>query len=147
MEKWTNINTGLDHFLLLGGISEAGQDRIRGTFVVSENQTYLGVEALAQLGAMHVRFITDFSGHAVLLSIHKCDIRGEIVRNSRFFLSGKLLSRSSRGFLYSLKADSEDGTLIAGEFLFAIIPYDRQFKQECIEGHYRKVFSCLKNGS
>lgn len=146
MEKLT-INTGLDCFLLLDCIREAGQDNIEGTLFFTGNQCYLGIEALAQLGAMHVRYITDFSCHAFLLSIRKCSIQEKFVPNSGLLLSGKLLSRSKRGFLYTLKAHSEDKTLIAGEFLFAAIPYDQKFKKECLESHYRKVFSCLKNGS
>ncbi len=141
------INTGLDRFLLLDCISKAGQNSIEGTLFLSDNQFYLGIEALAQLGAMHLRFITDFACHAFLLGIRKCSIQEKFVRNSSLLLSGKLMSRSTSGFLYALNAVSEDKTIIAGEFLFAVIPYDEKFKKECLESHYRKVFSCLKNGS
>jgi len=146
MEKLT-INTGLDRFLLLDCIRGIGQNNIEGTLFLSDNQCCLGIEALAQLGAMHVRFITGFSCHAFLLSIRKCSIQENFVQNSKLFLSGKLLSRSTKGFLYAMNAASEDKTLIAGEFLFAVIPYDQNFKKECLESHYRRVFSCLKNGS
>jgi len=140
------INTGLDRFLLLDSISEAGQNSIEGTLFLSGKQWYLGIEALAQLGAMHVRYITGFSCHAFLLSIRKCSIQEKAALNSSLLLSGKLLSRSTKGFLYALNAVSEEKTLIAGEFLFATISYDQKFKKESLESHYRKVFSCLKNG-
>jgi len=141
------INTCLDRFLLLDCIRGVGQNSIEGSLFLSGNQCYLGIEALAQLGAMHVRFITGFSGHAFLLGIRKCSIQEKFVRNSSLLLSGKLLSRSTSGFLYALNAAIEDKTLIVGEFLYATIPYDQKFKKECLESHYRKVFSCLKNGS
>lgn len=146
METLT-IHTGLDRFLLLDSISEIMQSSIKGTLFLSGDHRYLGIESLAQLGAMHVRFITGFSGHAFLLSIRTCSIQEKFVPNSNLLLSGKLLSRSTSGFLYALDAVSEGETFIAGEFLFATIPYDQNFKKKCLESHYRKVFSCLKNGS
>ncbi|MFO7559131.1 MAG: hypothetical protein R6X10_09905 [Desulfobacterales bacterium] len=146
METLT-IHTGLDRFLLLDSISGIGQNSIEGTLFLSGDHRYLGIESLAQLGAMHLRFITGFSCHAFLLSIRTCSIQDKFVPNSNLLLSGKLLSRSISGFLYALDAVSEGKTLIAGEFLFATIPYDQKFKKRRLENHYRKVFSCLKNGS
>ena len=139
------INTGLDRFILIDKISEAGTGKISGTKNFSDAPIYLGIESLAQLGAYHVRFLTDFESHAFLSKITNCLIPAQQVLNGEYSLCGTLLGRSASAFSYFLEAKKAGKTRIKGKFLFATVSYDRNFRREILQNHYRTIFSCLKN--
>ena len=62
-----------------------------------------------------------------------------------YTLSGTLVNRSSSAFSYTLQAKRGGSVRIEGEFLFATVDYDKVFKREILQEHYRNVFSCLRN--
>ena len=65
----TSINTGLNGFILVDRSIQAGKQDISGLKTFANAPAYLGLESLAQLGAFHVRYITEFKRHAFLLKI------------------------------------------------------------------------------
>ena len=144
MQKIT-VNTGRDSFILLDRIIQAETQLIRGIKTFKNETAYLGIESLAQLGAFHVRYITDFKRHAFLLKINQCLMPSQTVLHGIYHLSGVLVSWSDSAFSYELQARKEGRVQIEGAFLFATVDYDRHFKQEIIQQHYRDVFSCLQN--
>ncbi len=141
------VNTGLDGFVLVDKIIQTESQNISGIKTFVNDPAYLGLESLAQLGAYHVRFLTDFKRHAFLLKITYCMMPAKALLDGRYKLSGRLLSRSATAFSYFLQGEEENEIQIEGEFLFATVDYDRRFKRAALQGHYRKIFSCLKNGS
>jgi hypothetical protein len=146
MEKIT-INTGLHRFLLLDRITAVDQKNIQGYCLLSESQAYISVEAMAQLGAMHVRYRTDFSCHAFLLGIGNLHMPEKYNHPVKLNMTGILKSRSTSSFSYAVTSEFAGGDAINGDFLYATIPYDEQFQKERLKIHYEKVFSCLQNVS
>jgi len=139
------INTKLPGFVLIDKITEATAEYINGIKNFSNAPVYLCIESLAQLGAYHIRFITRFERHAFLLKITSCLMPAPKVIDGRYLLYGTLLSRSESAFTYRLRAKKENETSIEAEFLYATVDYNRNFKKERLQNHYRKVFSCLQN--
>lgn len=145
--KKIEVNTGLDGFVLLDRITETGTSNIAGEKKYFNDPVYLGIEALAQLGAGHVRLITGFKSHAFLLKINQCTIPAHHVLNGIYLLKGTLVSQSKTAFCYALQAGKENKVQIEGEFLYATIDYDHMFNKKILQAHYRKVFSCLQRES
>ena len=138
------INSGLDGFVLLDGISETGATTIMGERRYYNDPVYLGIESLAQLGAYHVRFINDFEIHAFLLKINHCHVIGSKILHGEYLIDGRLINRSKSSYSYFLRAKKEDQIQIEGEFLFSTLKYDNNFNKKMLEKHYRMVFSCLR---
>ncbi|MFZ2444714.1 MAG: hypothetical protein WAW37_00010 [Syntrophobacteraceae bacterium] len=142
------LRSGLSGFVLLDEIRDAGPDTVTGCKRFERAPLYLGIEALAQLGAFHVRYLVDFAKHAFLLGVKRCSLPPVEELDGPFRLSGKLESRSSAAFSYRLGGVGEGGTAMEGEFLFALAEYDGAgFGADILRAHYRKVFSCLRSGS
>ena len=149
MEKLQNItvNTGLKSFVLIDRIAHAEARNIRGIKTFVNAPACLGLESLVQLGAFHVRYLTDFERHAFLLKITRCLMPAQGELNGTYALSGRLVSRCRSAFSYILEAKKDDKVRIDGEFMFATVDYDRIFKKEILLDHYRNVFLCLKSDS
>jgi len=139
------INTGLNGFIMLDGIAAVTDSHITGTRYFSDAPVYLGLESLAQLGAFHVRRLIDFSRHVFLLKIVNCSLPAGHGLNGEYALSGKIINRSDAAFLSRLRAEREGEKAIEGDFLYASIDYDTNFRKETLRHHYRKLFSCLQN--
>ncbi len=144
-ETKIEIQTGLTGFIMLDSICEAGATEIMGIRTFSDEPAYLGLEALAQLGAFHIRRLTGFDRHVFLLKIAGCRLSAGKFLNGKFVLSGKLLSRSDSAFLCRMKAEKEEMPVIEGDFLFGLVDYDEKFKRELLRGHYERIFTCLLN--
>ncbi len=142
------IRSDLSGFVMLDGILDAGPDFIEGFKRLDRAPLYLAIEALAQLGAFHVRYLVDFQKHAFLLGIKSCSLPPQVELSGNCKLFGKLESRGSSAFSYRLTANLEDGAAINGEFMFALAEYGESgFNRDILQSHYRKVFSCLKRDS
>lgn len=139
------VNTGRDRFILLDKIVQAEPHLIQGMKTFNREPAYLGIETLAQLGAFHVRYITDFQRHAFVLKINQCRMPSQTDLIGTYHLSGVLVSRSEFAFSYELQARSKGQIQIEGVFLFATVDYDRHFRQENLQRHYRDVFTCLQS--
>lgn len=105
------------------------------------------MEALAQLGAMHVRYANDFQKHAFLLKINRFEPPAIHTLCGTYILAGKCVSRSRRAFVHTLAATGNSEERICGEFMFALVDYDMKFKQDLLTRHYRRLFSCLRTDS
>ncbi|MCP4134583.1 MAG: hypothetical protein GY754_26655 [bacterium] len=143
------INTALDSFILLERITGIDENQITGISKERSAESFFLIEVLAQLGALHVRYRTEFRRHAFLLKIEELIIEPvepeEELETGAYFLEGKLLSSSSRAFQYELEAKLENRAYARGTMLFATVEYGAGFKEEILEQHYRKVFTCLQN--
>jgi hypothetical protein len=141
------LNSGLEGFVLVDAITAVDPEGIAGTKRFVEAPSFLAIESLAQLGALHVRFISGFDRHAFLLNIKHCSPISRQALSGCYRLCGALTSRGSSATCYRLEAVTDDETAIAGEFLFATVAYDASFKKDILQKHYRKVFSCLQSAS
>lgn len=141
------INTGLQNFLLIDRIADVGDRNICGFKHFSKAPAFHGIEALAQLGALHARYATNFEMHAFLLKISSTTIQYYYNLDGFFQLSGILESNSTKAFNYQLTAYSNGKVIIEGKFIFALSEYNNAFKKEMLQNHYKKVFSCLQNDS
>lgn len=141
------VNTGLSSFLLIDSITHVDEQHISGIKTYTNTPAYLGLESLAQLGAFHVRYLTGFERHAFLLKITRCLMPLPAELNGTCELSARLTGQSKSAFSHMLQARKGDKILIEGEFIFATVDYDQNFKKEVLHDHYWNVFSCLKNDS
>lgn len=137
------INTGLKGFIMLDGVIEVSTAHIVGTRSFCDAPVYTGLEALAQLGAYHVRHLTGFSKHIFLIKIAHCSLPTGKFMDGEHFLSGNIIAQSEASFHCLLKAEKENKSVMEGEFLFAAVPYNHNFKSGRLRHHYAKVFSCL----
>lgn len=146
MDKIT-INTGLFSFVLVDEITDIDTETIKGAKHFSNAPIYLGIESLAQLGALHIRFLTDFERHAFLLKINHFNMPEKPVLNRRYLLEGRRIHHSGQAFSYLLQARKGSSIRFYGEFLFATVGYDSSFNKEILQNHYKKVFLCSQSVS
>jgi hypothetical protein len=145
VSKTININTGLPGFVLLDRLGEAAAGNIAGSrHFAAPPSLALAIESLAQLGAYHVRYLTNFEKHAFLLKIKSCPLPVSPMPAGIYTLSGELLGRSASAFTHLLRAKAADETIMEGVFLFAVVDYDSTFRKEILQKHYERVFSCLQ---
>jgi hypothetical protein len=139
------INTRLQEFQLLDAVTEVDGKNILGIRRFSHAPSWLGVEALVQLGAFHARFLTRFDRHVFLLKINRCLMPRQLMLEGEYHLEGRLLSRSSNAFSCELTAIKEGMLEISGNFLYAAVDYDERFQEERLRDRYLKAFECLRN--
>lgn len=139
------INTGLNGFIMIDRIAAVTSSHITGRKSFSDAPAYLGLESLAQLGAFHLRWLIDFSRHVFLLKIVSCSLPVSLILNGDYTISGRIISRSETAFSCKLTTEVDGKEAIAGDFLYASVDYDTNFKKETLHHHYRKLFSCLQN--
>ncbi len=146
MEKIT-VNTGLENFILIDRITDINDNEIHGTVQLYDTPISRGIESLAQLGALHVRWLYNFDRHAALIIINNLKFTTRQNLNDTLSLYGNMESHSDRAFYYNIKALQGNKVQLEGSFLFAAIDYDSFFKREILQQHYQKVFSCLRENS
>lgn len=141
-----SINTGLSGFSLLSGITEFSGEGICAYADLQDAPSYLGVEALAQAGAYHVRFLCGFERQAVLLVIRGCRLPAIETLSGLCELTGRLQSRSASAFAYGMSAALGGSKVLEGEFVFSAVPFDADFREDILRNYYEKKWTDLLNG-
>ncbi len=141
------INTGMEGFHLLSSVSFMDELRIRGRAVLADPPSLVVMECLAQLGALHVRSLHDFSKHAFLLKVERFSLPGQGRIPGKLALSGNLVARSQAAFSYDLGAQGEGEEVFSGRFIFSVKDYDHRFCRAILRKRYKEVFACLTSGS
>lgn len=141
------VNTGRGGFVMIDRIIrvDSGSIVTEKRFGNEDLQVHSPIEVMAQTGALHVRFLNDFSQHAFLLTVDHYHSERPLPEPGNYRVTGRLASRSSQAFAHELRLENEAGAFASGRFLFALRPYGGGFDRERLETHYRKVFACLKN--
>jgi len=134
------INSSLNGFILLDEIKEVRQGSILAVRTFHNDPLYLGIEALAQLGAYHMRFKNDFARHAFLLKINLFQVVGDEILDGKYFLEGAIGNQSSTTYSYNLTARKGSEYQTKGQFLFAMREYDEKFTRKKLETRYRRQF-------
>lgn len=141
------INTGRAGFVLIDRLLAIDSETIETATVFGENYTQIhtAIEALAQTGALHVRYLNDFKKHAFLLKIDRYHGEPACFKPGERFICGRLVSQSSRAYAYELSLSQSGRMEASGRLLFALQDYGSRFNPKRLETHYRNLFSCLKN--
>jgi len=140
------IATGLRGFSLLSRITESSGEAVAGYADLENAPPYLGIEALAQAGAYHVRFLCGFEKQAVVLLVKSCRLPVEGVLSGRCALRGTLRGRSASVFSYDMTANMNGGTVLSGELVFAAVAYNSELREDRLKEYYRKKWADLRNG-
>ena len=141
------INTGMDGFHLLAAVTLVDESRIRGRADIADLSSLAVMESLAQLGALHVRRLHDFSTHAFLLKVAEFSLAGQGEISGDLALAGNLVARSQAAFSYELRAETAGKEVCSGRFVFSVTAYDDRFSKDLLRKRYKELFSCLTSGS
>lgn len=144
-----HINTGLKGFVVPDRICAVSEDKIAGLAEFNDSPPFLAIEALAQLGAFHGRYLCGFEKHVFLLKVDHFSIFDCKNISGSVELSGALRAKSQTVFAHNMSAKRYGKLIFFGEFLFAASEYDDNFQREKLKQHYKRTFECLsalKNG-
>jgi hypothetical protein len=139
------INTGLKRFVMIDRITDVAADSISGEVELNGADPTLLVEAMAQMGGMHIRAGSDFRKHAFLVKIANTDIPAGRLPDGTYAIRGTVVSRSESAFAYRMEAGIQPGVLIHGDFLLGVVEYNSEFRQDMLQKHFREVFACLRS--
>lgn len=147
MSETIEINSGLQSVLLLDRITAIGPSDIRGTATFDGEAVFPLIEAMAQLGAFHVRWGDGFERQAFLMKVGRCALPEPLPSAGLLKLQGERTGQSDRSFSYRMRAECHGTTVMAGEFWFSTVDYDERFDGARLKDHYEKVFACLTSAS
>lgn len=133
----------MQSFRLVRRVIRVTADDIRAVASFKEAPIYAGLEAMAQLAALHVRHCLDFKRHAFLLKIKYCDLPAQDRLDGDVDLGAKVISQSSRSFAYQTAALFGKRLALHAELLIGTRTYDRQFKKESLKHYYKGLFDDL----
>ncbi|MEN6466398.1 MAG: hypothetical protein ABFD62_14595 [Syntrophaceae bacterium] len=140
------IHSGMRGFVMLDRIHDISPRGITAGLRLAKAPLFAGIEALAQAGALHTRFINNFSRHAFLLKVRSCTLPTAPRLDGDFLIRGALTGQSASSCSYNLALEKDGRAVVEGGFLIATVEYDSRFKMDVLETRYRKVFSCLQTG-
>jgi len=147
MSEIIEINSGLQSVLLIERITTFDLGEIRGVFTFDGKRVFMLIEAMAQLGAFHVRRLDGFQRHAFLMKVGKCVLPEPLPEEGAMALQGELTGRSDRSFVYHVQVGRQGQTAMRGDFWFSTVDYDERFEGEKLREHYERVFLCLTSAS
>jgi hypothetical protein len=140
------INSRMPCFQLIRRVTDMSNRRVQADAAFAQWPVYTGLEAMAQLAALHVRYSLDFERHAFLLKVERCDLPTLETLDGDFSLTAERLSQSSQSFAYGTTAQGPDGLTIQAQLLIGTLDYDERFKKDRLKQYYRKLFEALRNG-
>jgi hypothetical protein len=137
------ICSGLDAFRLIACITGITPEAISGQTNAGKRSAFTGLEAMAQLAALHVRYCLQFQRHAFLLKVHRCRMPNLQVLEGRFCLSARLHSKSSNAFAYDVAADGPNDVQFTGRIIIGSQSYDDHFQKSVLSVYYQNLFADL----
>jgi hypothetical protein len=134
------INTGMDSFVLIDSISSISEQKITGEKIFYNDPFFAGLESLAQLCALHVRYNLNYKKHAFLLKIASSSFDSKNISGT-YSLSAELKHCSTD--VYQYHAALQDAEFIKADLLIGTVEYSGHFNKNEIQEYYRKITSCL----
>lgn len=140
-------------FLALDRVDHCDATRATARRAVAVTPAWQGLEAMAQLAALHARQRSDFTRHAFLLTVRECAWPPDGELHGPLRIRTGLLAESDRAATYqavitpdSVPADvaaspppmSMSATLIIGR-----TDYDARFNSATLAARYREIFAWL----
>ena len=147
MSDLIEINSGLPSILLIDRITVVDPGEIQGTCTFDGKAVFTLIEAMAQLGAVHVRKGDDFQRQAFLMKVGKCALPDPLPPAGALDLQGELTGQSDRSFVYRMRAARQGKMFMEGQFWFSTVEYDARFDSRKLRKHYERVFACLTSVS
>jgi len=139
------IRSRMKHFKLVARITHVSAVRVCGEAEFNRMPVFGGLEALAQLAAMHVRYCLQFERHAFLLKINRGQWPTQDALTGCYRLQADLDSQSSDTFAYRVQAEGPPGAKLNADLLIGTKPYDGKFKEEILRTHYKELFLKLQS--
>jgi len=137
------IHSRMPDFRLLGSIVEPDRDSIYGESDLEGLSAFAGLEAMAQLAALHVRYLSNFERHAFLLKAIRCRWPDREVLKAHFSLCARMKRRSSDAFVYDVTARGRRGGSLGAELLIGTAAYGARFREAILKPHYQQIFERL----
>jgi hypothetical protein len=134
----------LKHFKLVSHITHVWAAGIRGEAEFERMPAFGGLEALAQLAALHVRQGLDFQRQAFLLKVDYGRWPTRDVLQGCYRLSAERRGESNNAFAYHGMAQGPGSTIWQADLLIGTTPYDSDFRQDLLKPHYRRLFEKLR---
>ena len=130
--------------MLLQRINRVSASGLRGEAEFKVMPGFTGLECMAQLATLHVRYCLDFDRHAFLLKVGRTIWPLEEYLSGHYHLTAERDSQSSHTFAYRVKAQNPTGGMLAADLLIGSKPYDDQFQEQYLKVHYRELFKGLR---
>lgn len=140
------IDSHMPCFQLIRRVTDVSNRRIQAVAAFAQWPVYTGLEAMAQLAALHARYSFDFERHAFLLKVDRCDLPMLETLAGDFSLTAERVSQSSQSFAYGVIAQGVDDLTIQAQLLIGTLDYDEHFNKDRLKPYYRKLFEALCNG-
>jgi hypothetical protein len=131
-------------FQLIRRVTDVSDRRIQADAAFAQWPVYTGLEAMAQLAALHVRYSLDFERHAFLLKVERCDLPTLETLAGDFSLTAERTSQSSQSFIYGVIAQGPGDLTMQAQLLVGTLDYDERFKKDRLKRYYRKLFEALR---
>lgn len=141
------IKSQLSGFKLVDRITTVLPKAIEGASRFDQAPAYAGLEAMAQLAALHVRSINQFNRHAFLLKATRCRLPRQSHLDGSFMLTARIHSQSSDTYAYEAEAQGPEGEIMSADLLVGTKAFDDQFRKEILQTHYRDLFNLLLSRS
>ena len=139
------IHSHMPCFQLIRRVTDVSNRSVQADAAFAQWPIYTGLEAMAQLAALHVRYSLDFERHAFLLKVDRCDLPAPEKLDGDFSLTAERVSQSSQSFAYGTIAQGPNGLTIEAQLLIGTLDYDERFKKDRLKQYYRKLFETLHN--
>ncbi|WP_164562132.1 hypothetical protein [Nitratidesulfovibrio vulgaris] len=148
-------------FVLLDAITRYDTSGLTAVRHCSRTPAWHAVEAMAQAGAMHLRFLGGFSDHAFLLGITDCPWPETALDGCcRIEVRLTALTQGAASYDMTLSLDGPDevttkqqtvGRTVEhavrwvgqGAMLFGRVPYDNIYREAVLAPRYRRLFAWL----
>jgi len=137
------IRSQLDGFKLVERVTNILPKAIEGESRFAQTPSYAGLEAMAQLAALHVRYAHNFERHAFLLKITHCHFPQAEHLDGCYMISAQMRSQSSDTYAYQVKARGPQKTDLNADLLIGTKAFDDHFRIEILQAHYRELFDEL----
>ncbi|WMW66607.1 hypothetical protein [Nitratidesulfovibrio liaohensis] len=142
-----------DRFLLLDRVDSCDETGATARRVFTAAPPWQGLEAMAQLAALHARWTADFNLHAFLLTVEECTWPTAADLHGTLYIGADLLAQSDRAATYAtviapLPPSSGPDTAPAPPCMAATLtightPYDTRFNGATLTARYREIFAWL----
>lgn len=139
-----NIHSRMAHFSLIGQLSAISPKKICGVTHFERAPRYAGLEAMAQVAALHVRQIFRFERHAFLLRVYHWQPPAGDCLEGEFMIRAGLCSHSSSAFRYDVAALGPDDVDFNSSLLIGTREYDERFPKDILKAHYQRLWAKLK---
>lgn len=138
------VNSQMDAFRLIQSITGIWTGRMQAIASFTQVPVFAGLEAMAQLAALHVRHRLNFCKHVFLLTIRHCDVPVGESLHGKFTLMADSIGQSSQSFAYHVSAHDSAGTTLQTDLLIGSQDYDERFREEKLAQHYKDIFNALR---